>query len=187
MAVEELGQPLRTRPLYRREYEALGAQGFFADEAVELLDGRIVLAAKEGPDHAGVNSRLTRILVEGIPAHEGEVRVGNPLGISELSMPEPDFAVVEQRPSYRAAHPTTASLVIEVARSSRRTDLGLKAVLYAAAGISDYWVVDLVHNEIVVHREPSATSFGSVTRHAAGVVRALHHPGVAVDVADLLR
>lgn len=187
MTVEELDQPLRTRPLYRREYEALGAQGFFADEAVELLDGRIVLAAEEGPDHAAVNSRLTRILVEGIPADEGEVRVGNPLGISDLSMPEPDFAVVEPRPNYRAAHPTTASLVIEVARTSRRTDLGLKAVLYAAAAIRDYWVVDLVHDEIVVHREPAGTSFGSMTRHRDGVVRALRHSGVAVDVGDLLR
>lgn len=187
MTVEEREQPLRTRPLYRREYEALGAQGFFADERVELLDGRIVLAAEEGPDHAAVHSRLNRILVEGIPAAEGEVRAGHPLGISELSMPEPDFSVVEPRASYRAAHPTTASLVIEVARTSRRTDLGLKAVLYAAAAIGDYWVVDLVHDEIVVHREPAGTSFASVNRHRDGVVRPLRHPGVAVDVGDLLR
>ena len=187
MSANDLEQPLRTRPLYRREYEALVAQDFFADEDIELLDGQIVLLAEEGPPHAGVGSRMARMLIEGVPAQEGEVRVGSPLGISDLSQPQPDFAVVQPRPSYRAAHPTTASLVIEVADSSRRTDLGLKAVLYAAAAISDYWVVDLTRDEIVVHREPAGRTFGSITRHRDGEVRALHHPGVVIDVRDLLR
>ncbi|HVL98230.1 MAG TPA: Uma2 family endonuclease [Egibacteraceae bacterium] len=187
MAVDELEGGPRIRPLYRREYEALAAQGFFADEDVELLDGRLVLAAEEGPSHAAINSRLTRILVEGVPATEGDVRVGSPLAISDLSLPHPDFAVVEPTGGYRVAHPTTASLVIEVAHSSRRTDLGLKAALYAAAGLADYWVVDLGRDEVVVHREPAGTSFASVTRHREGVVHALHHTGVAVDVAQLLR
>lgn len=177
----------RIRPLYRREYEALVEQGFFADEDLELLDGRIVRAAEEGPPHAGINSRLTRVLIEAIPAEEGEVRVGSPLAISDLSLPHPDFAVVAPLVSYRAAHPTTASLVIEVADSSRRTDLGFKAVLYAAAGIRDYWVVDLTRDELVVLREPAGTTFGAVTRHRDGVMRAMAHPGLAVDVRSLLR
>lgn len=177
----------RIRPLYRREYEALVEQGFFANEDLELLQGHIVRAAEEGPPHAGINSRLNRVLVEAIPAEEGEVRVGSPLAISDLSLPHPDFAVVAPRLTYRAAHPTTASLVIEVADSSRRVDLGFKAVLYAAAGLRDYWVVDLTRDELVVHREPAGTTFASITRHRDGVVRALSHPGLAVDVRDLLR
>jgi hypothetical protein len=171
----------------RHALEALAAHGFFADERVELLDGRMVLAAEEGPPHAGVNSRLTRLLVEGIPAEQGEVRVGSPLAISDLSSPEPDFAVVAPGPRYGDAHPSTASLVVEVAHSSRRVDLGLKAVLYAAARIADYWVVDLVRGEIVVHREPTGRTFASVARTREGTVRPLHHPRVAVDVATLLR
>jgi len=187
MTVEGLRDLPRPRPLYRREYEALGQQGFFADEDVELLDGRVVFAAEEGGPHAAVNRRLARILIEAIPAEEGEVGVGNPLAISELSEPEPDFMVVEPLPTYRDAHPTTASLVVEVAHSSRSTDLGLKAALYAAAGITDYWVVDLTREEIVVHREPTGPTFAAVTRHREGVVRALHHPGVSVDVRALFR
>lgn len=179
-------ESLATRPLYRREYEALGAQGFFADENIELLDGKIVLVAEEGPDHAAVNRRLNRILVEAIPEDVGEVGIGNPVGLSDLSSPQPDFMVIAPSTTYRQAHPTTASLVIEVAHTSRRLDLGFKAVLYAAAGISDYWVVDLVRNEIVVHREPRGRDFGSVTHHRDGVVTALHHPRVMVDVRALL-
>lgn len=187
MIVDDLEQTPRTRPLYRREYEALAEQGYFADEDIELLDGRIVLAADEGPPHAGVSSRLNRILVESIGVEEGEVRVGSPLAISDLSLPHPDFAVVAPRVSYRAAHPTTASLVIEVSHSSRRTDLGLKAVLHAAAGIADYWVVDLGRDELVVHRQPVGATFGSVVRHRHGPVSALNHPRVVIDVRDLLR
>ncbi|MEX0659993.1 MAG: hypothetical protein WD080_12745, partial [Egibacteraceae bacterium] len=80
-------EPVRTRPLYRWEYEALGEQGYFADEKVELLDGRIVLAADEGSPHAAVLRRLNRILIEAIPAHEGEIGVGNPLAVSDTSEP----------------------------------------------------------------------------------------------------
>lgn len=180
MTVEEIEQP-HVRPLRRQEYESLAAQGFFADEDVELLDGQVVLAAEEGTDHAAVTRRVNRILVEAIPADEGEVGVGNPLAISDLSLPEPDFMVVAPAHGYRAAHPTAASLVIEVAHASRRIDLGLKAALYAAAGIPDYWVVDLTRDEIVVHREPAGTTFAAITRHRDGTVRALLHPTVAVD------
>lgn len=186
MTLQDVQRAPRTRPLYRREYEALAAQGYLVDEDVELLDGQICLLAEEGPPHAGVNSQLNRLLVEAIPADEGEVRVGSPLAISDLSLPHPDFAVVAPRVGYHAAHPTTASLVIEVADSSRRTDLGLKAVLYAAAGLTDYWVVDLIRQEIVVHREPTGTSFGSITRHREGLGTALRHPGVVLDVRDFL-
>lgn len=178
---------LQIRPMYRHEYEALGALGFFDDEHVELLDGQVVLAAEEGSSHAGVHRRLNRILVEAIPAEEGEVGVGNPLSLSDLSSPQPDFMVVPPSDAYRAAHPTTASLVIEVANASRRLDLGFKAVLYAAAGIPEYWVVDLVREEIVVHRDSAVKTWESITRHRRGLVRALRHPAVAVDVRALLR
>src|SRR5688500_14476458 len=101
---------LQTRPLYRHEYEALGALGFFDDERVELLDGQVVLAAEEGPAHGGVYRRLNRILIEAIPAEEGEVGVGNPLSLSNLSSPQPDFMVVPPSFTYTQVHPTTASL-----------------------------------------------------------------------------
>lgn len=177
---------LPARPLYRREYETLGALGFFDDETVELLDGQIVLAAEEGPPHAGVYRRLNRILIEAVPAEEGEVGVGNPLHLSDLSSPQPDFMVIAPSDAYVQTHPTIASLVIEVAKASRAVDLGLKAALYASAGIPDYWVVDLLRGEIVVHRDPAVNTFASIARHRRGVVRALRHPAVAVDVRALL-
>jgi Uma2 family endonuclease len=181
------------RPIYRTEYEMLGRQGAFEDESVELLDGQIVYAAEEGPPHADVASRLARLAFDAIPASEGVIRIGNPIALSDLSEPEPDLCVTAPSHGYHAAHPTTASVVVEVSHTSRRRDLGLKARLYAAAGVPDYWVVDLRHDRIVVHRDPehdggaARSRFASVTAHDHGTVRALHHPAFAVDVAALLR
>ena len=63
----------------------------------------------------------------------------------------------------------------------------MKARLYAAGGVADYWVVGLGRDEIVVYRDPAGGTFDSVTRHSDGIVRALRHPAVAVDVRALLR
>ena len=46
------------------------------------------------------------------------------------------------------------SQLIEVADSSLAYDLGAKASLYAAAGIADYWVVDVVNRRLHVFRDP---------------------------------
>lgn len=185
-AIREIDR-LPRRPVYRTEYEALGMQGVFDDESVELLDGQIVYAAEEGPPHADMSTRLARLFIEAIPAEVGEVRIGNPIAISDLSEPEPDLFVTIPRQSYRAAHPTTANLVIEVSQTSRRRDLGVKAVLYAAAGVPDYWVVDLTRDRIVVHRDPSGSRFTSITSHDRGILRPLHYPDLAVDIDALLR
>lgn len=186
MGVTQPLDGLERRPLHRTEYEALGRLGAFEDERVELLDGQVVYAAEEGPEHAGVCARLTRLLVEGIPAGEGEVRVGNPLAASDWSEPEPDFFVTTPSSAYRAAHPDHATLVIEVAQTSRPRDFGLKASVYASAGVPDYWVVDLARRAIVVHRDPQGSAFASVIAHSDGVLTPLHHPGATVDVRDLL-
>ena len=52
--------------------------------------------------------------------------------------------------------------MIEVSESTLRFDLGDKAELYAAAGISDYWVVDVAAHSIVVHRDPAAGRYRDV-------------------------
>ena len=71
-----------------------------------------------------------------------EVRTHSPLAVSDDSEPEPDVAVVSAG-DYSTRHPQTALLVIEVADSSLQKDRRVKAALYAAAGIPEFWLVDL--------------------------------------------
>ena len=70
--------------------------------------------------------------------------------------------------SYRRGRPTAADvlLIIEVAKTSRDYDLGEKADLYAAAGIREYWVVDIVELRLVIHREPRRGRYRSIESHS---------------------
>ena len=81
------------------------------------------------------------------------VRVQLPLRFVPVSEPEPDIAIVPAG-RYTREHPTTAMLVIEVARTSLPIDLGTKAEIYAAAEVPEYWVVDIPARTVHVHASP---------------------------------
>jgi Uma2 family endonuclease len=116
------------------------------------------------------------------------VRVQNPIAIPPLdSAPQPDIVWAKRR-DYRDRFPLPEEvlLCIEVALSSLDYDCGEKADLYAAAGIQDYWVVDLEHRLIRVFRQPSADGYQE--RSEARIGEELHPlslPQLTFRVADL--
>ena len=59
-------------------------------------------------------------------------------------------------------------LVVEVAESSLRYDLNPKAMLYAEAGVPEYWVLNLVDRELVVFRAPQEGTYRSRSNYRAG-------------------
>ncbi len=76
--------------------------------------------------------------------------------MAELGVFAPDVTVVSGTPrDYKDAHPTTASLIVEVADTTLMYDRSQKASLYAKAGIEDYWIVNLVHQQLEIYRNPS--------------------------------
>ena len=54
-------------------------------------------------------------------------------------------------------------MIVEVADSSLRYDLGEKAMLYSQAGISDYWVVDIGGQVVHQHRNPTVDGYQEIT------------------------
>lgn len=173
------------RPLRRAEYDALVGMGLLGeDEPIELLEGQLVAREPEGEPHAAMQRLLLRLFFDALPATEAEIGAGNPFAATETSEPEPDVALFPPG-TYRGSHPTTATLLIEVAHTSRRRDLVLKARIYAQSGVGEYWVVDLANDEVVVHRRPTRTGYTDVTRHREGVLRPLRHPQVGVDLRAL--
>lgn len=82
---------LPTRALRRIEYDALVERGLLDDENVELLEGAIVYAAEEGPDHAWTHRRLARWLFDAIRAGDGEIGIGNPFAATDVSEPDPTW------------------------------------------------------------------------------------------------
>jgi Uma2 family endonuclease len=147
----------------RDEYYRLAEDGYFAGKRVMLIDGEVLTMAPHNEPHAwGVlNTQMALLTALG---DQFSCRPQLPLNLGLSSDPEPDVAVVAgPRPRQPGPHPTTALLVVEVSDSSLTYDTGDKASLYAAGGITDYWVVDLVHNRLVVFRDPKpdpAARFG---------------------------
>jgi Uma2 family endonuclease len=181
------------RPLTRAQYDTLVRAGAYEDQAVELLEGVVVDMAPQGEPHSNRIGRLNTRLTARLVASFGErcmVRPRTPLAAGPLSEPEPDLAVVDWDASSDETHPATAHLVVEVAQTSQARDLGVKSRIYADAGVTQYWVVDLPARQVVVHTHPDAAdgtrpaSYGTVRR--LPLETELDVLGMPVRPADLL-
>jgi Uma2 family endonuclease len=150
---------------------------------LEFIRGEIREMTPIGSLHEVIVDRLTEWSLCNLPEGKLWVRVQNSIGLSSLeSAPEPDLAWVRRR-DYSTGRPTAKDvlLVIEVAESSLAYDTGEKAELYAAAGIPDYWVVDVSARAIEVRREPVGGRYRSLTTHTGDdEVRPLAVPEVAL-------
>lgn len=165
-----------------------GAFHALRDRRIELIHGELREMAPPGPDHSGTIDWVAEWSVLSPPRGLVTVRIQNPIAIPPLdSAPQPDIVWAKRR-DYRDRFPLPDEvlLCIEVALSSLDYDCGEKADLYAAAGIQDYWVVDLEHRVIHVFRQPSPTGYQD--RREAQMGQDLHPlalPQVSLPVADL--
>lgn len=130
-------------------------------DPIELLDGVIIEMTPEGERHVLVVSRLARWLNRGLEDERRIIRIAAPLTLPPTSQPEPDLALADLADSF-GAHPTSAHLVIEVSQTSLRKDRDRKARIYAEAEIPQCWIVDLVHEAVVVHLDPSPVGYRAI-------------------------
>jgi Uma2 family endonuclease len=152
-------EPELVRALKRTEYDRMTELGMFQDEHVELLEGTLVKMSPQLAAHASTVTKLAQLLMSALHGRF-VVRVQAPLAVSDDSEPEPDLAVVALG-NYDTAHPTTASLVIEVADSSLRKDRA-KAAVYARAGIPVYGIVNLGARSFELHASPDGDRYADM-------------------------
>ncbi len=177
--------PGEFRPLRREEYDQLVDLGVFEGTRVQLVGGLLVEMSPQNDPHWQTIVDLNMILAPQV-AGRHSVGVQGPLLVDEISEPEPDLTVLPL-PRYRGLGKTgEALLVIEVADTSLRFDLGEKARRYGAAGYPEYWVIDV--NAKVVHRHtqphPDGT-WGRVELLTEGTLSPVAVDGVTVDTRDL--
>jgi Uma2 family endonuclease len=125
-----------------------------ASDHVELLEGVIVAAPPQAPLHAAVimcvDAALRRVI-----ASDTSVRVQLPFVAGPRSVPEPDFAVVPgSAADYLREHPRRALLVVEVSDRSLAQDRLSKSRIYAAAGVPEYWIVNVRERCLEIRLEP---------------------------------
>ncbi len=170
------------------EFERAASAGEFADSGrLEIIHGRIREKMPEGGRHTGLRRRIARRLTAALEPGSF-VCEECPLRIAFDGEPIPDVMFTREE-DYGDRHPTSADVVllIEVADSSVENDLGEKALLYAQAGIVEYWVVLVKDSAVVVHRQPSPQGYQDVVRlTGADTLSPLAMPEAAWTVNDLL-
>lgn len=144
----------KPRPLTRAEYNRLAALDFFRGERVELVHGIVLQMSPIGPSHSSIVVRLSEILLPRLLGR-ATVRIQQPFIAADESEPEPDVAVVPLG-RYADRHPHSSLLIVEVAESSLGYDRETKAPLYAASGVTEYWIADVAGRALEVYRSPEA-------------------------------
>jgi Uma2 family endonuclease len=153
-------------------------------QRVELLRGIVIEKMSISPLHSFVADQLREILAAQIgPGFVAFLE--RPLTTAD-SEPQPDVMVARgARPDFRTAHPTTAELAIEVAVSSLEIDR-VKALIYAEAGVKEYWIVCPEEKQVEVYRWPSAAGYAErMVIAAPGVLECAALPGLRVDFGAL--
>jgi Uma2 family endonuclease len=155
---DDAGLPLES--LYRltvEQYHALAREGILTDDdPVELLEGLLVCKMTKYRPHT-LATGLLRDALAVIVAPECYVDAQEP-GTTSDSEPEPDLLVVRgTRRDYRDRQPgpDEVVMVVEVADTTLRRDRGVKKRIYAAAGLSIYWIVNLKERQIEVYTGPT--------------------------------
>jgi Uma2 family endonuclease len=174
------------RRITREAYEQMVGTGAFVGRRVELVEGIVYEMSPQGNPHAAGLRRARRAL-EAVCPEGYQVDVQMPMCLGQDSEPEPDLSIVRRDPlDYLEGHPTSALLVVEIADSSLRHDR-TKAKTYAAAGIEDYWISNLVLGVLEVYREPVDGIYRTqrVLRRGERIAP-LARPDETVAVDDLL-
>ncbi|MEH2117978.1 Uma2 family endonuclease [Nostoc sp.] len=172
------------------EYHRMAEAGIFgADERVELLEGKIIWMIAKGTAHRSAVGR-TDYLLKNRLGNRAWVSIQDPVKLNEQSEPEPDIAVVKVDPlDYADHHPTPSEvyLIIEVADSSLKLDCQTKAKAYSQAGITDYWVLDVVSRQLYVFREPTQDGYQSkVILAEDATISPLEFPDLSIAVLEIL-
>jgi Uma2 family endonuclease len=185
----ELVMPQR-RLFTVHEYHQMAEAGILGeDDRVELINGEIVEMPPIGENHFGEVNRFTTMFVQWF-AGRAVVHIQNPIRLGQRIEPQPDVVLLRHRADFyrgKFPEPEDALLVVEVAESSLGYDRTTKEGLYAQAGIVEYWVVNLIDNEIVVYRDPGKTRYRSMqTLKSGDTITPVSFPDVTIAVADLL-
>jgi Uma2 family endonuclease len=140
-----------------RRYLAFVEEGLIScDEHVELLEGIIVAMPPSAPPHAQGVRRVERVLRRAL-GPDAILSVQLPLLAGSWSVPEPDVAVLRGNfEDYETAHPISALLVVEVSSHTVAQDRLTKSIIYAAAGVSHYWIVNLRDGVVEWFSDPDA-------------------------------
>lgn len=139
------------------QFHDLCDSGWFGNRKVFLVDGEILEVPVPNPDHDIGVTEAYKFLSKTFPDPAHYVRNQQGFNAGLDTDPGPDLAVVKgQSRDYRHGHPTEAVLIVEVSDTSLAYDRRGKMHIYAAAGVPEYWVLDVAGRQLLVFLGPVA-------------------------------
>lgn len=189
-------RPAQPQPMQwtHEQYHDMAERGYFEGKRVELIGGEIIEMAPMLSPH-WISVGLTSDAIRQVFSQGHIVTVQLPLTLPRVSEPEPDVAVVQGTwRDYHEGLPQTAVLLIEISDATLRYDRTTKASLYAAAGIEDYWIVNLKARQVEIYRTPvenEKAKFGWIYQDKTEykeeqTISPLAAPQANIKIADLL-
>ena len=178
---------MRRRRFMVDDYHRMAEAGILMeDDPVELIAGENIEKCSITARHVWCTNRLNHLLIPQL----GDGLLGsprNPVRLSDDSEPEPDFAIIRDRPYEELPTPADVLLVIEVADSSQEYDRGVKLPLYAAAGIPEAWLIDLAAEMVERHTGPGKGFYRLTALALRGEsLTSTVLPGLTIAVDDVL-
>ncbi|WP_395143855.1 Uma2 family endonuclease [Armatimonas sp.] len=164
----------------------------FLPERFELIEGVIYEIMPKNRRHVlglrRVRNWLFTIFGEDVVQEQDPIEIASE--DQTFNDPEPDIAVLRQSvESYREQAPGSADvlLLVEISDATLSLDRNRKARLYARAGITDYWALDVRGRRLFVHREPGNEGYDSVLEYASDeMVAPLAAQHATIRVMELL-
>ena len=128
------------------DFELLDRHGAFAAyRKTELIDGEIYFVNAQFRPHGKVKMAVYDALRDALRATDSTLRplCEVTLALSPIDRPEPDVLLTSEPDGEGFVPLASVPLVIEVADTTLKDDLGRKLRRYAAAGVPEYWVAEV--------------------------------------------
>lgn len=114
-------------------------------DRIELIDGEVILGPSPTPVHQMIVAKLCRVVGSWADEHPPAFLGLSPLDvrIAPGRIVQPDlFVLLAGPPAPEGPVDAVPELVVEVLSRDRGYDRVTKRVLYAHAGVAEYWIVD---------------------------------------------
>lgn len=142
--------------LTREQYHEI-AETLAFEKNTELLEGMVLFKMPKSSIHNFFINSIFKLLQNFIPQNSF-IQTEKTIAFQNSEL-EPDISVVEGKlEDYVFEHPSTAILVVEVAKSSYGYDLA-KLSTYAEAKVNHFWIVDLSANKLEVYTDPNGREY----------------------------
>lgn len=140
------------------DYEQLDRAGAFAAaEKTELVDGFVYRMSPQYRQHGFAKDELAYRLRRALEQLDLKLHVATEQSVvlGPHSEPQPDIVLTSEPKGEGAIPGKSVALVVEVSVETLAFDLDDKALIYAEAGIPEYWVVDLKAKVFHLHSRPT--------------------------------